>query len=123
MSGRVSAQARDGARRFVFFSALGAEAFAHSVARGLSDHPRWLHCRYLYDAAGSEIFVKINENAREHDVYVVQSLVGPSVSDAIMDVDVGPIVDAVNGPGHRRGPATIGDPAAFTATSRPHRSP
>lgn len=31
------------------------------------------------------------------------------VSDAIMDVDVGPIVDAVNGPGHRRGRATIGD--------------
>ncbi|MFN2420128.1 MAG: ergothioneine biosynthesis protein EgtB [Gemmatimonadota bacterium] len=40
---------------------LGAEAFAHSVGRGLSDHPRWLHCRYLYDAAGSEIFLKITE--------------------------------------------------------------
>lgn len=38
-----------------------AEAFAHSVARGLSDHPRWLNCRYLYDAAGSEIFVRITE--------------------------------------------------------------
>ena len=37
------------------------DAFAHSVARGLSDHPRWLHCRYLYDAEGSRIFSKITE--------------------------------------------------------------
>ena len=36
--------------------------------------------------ANDNIFVKINENAREHDVYVVQSLVGPSVSDAIMEL-------------------------------------
>ena len=36
--------------------------------------------------ANDEIFVKINENAREHDVYIVQSLVGPSVSDAIMEL-------------------------------------
>jgi hypothetical protein len=37
------------------------DAFAHSVARGLSDHPRWLHCRYLYDAEGSRIFSQITE--------------------------------------------------------------
>jgi len=36
--------------------------------------------------ANDNIFVKINENAREHDVYIVQSLVGPSVSDAIMEL-------------------------------------
>ncbi len=35
------------------------DAFAHSVARGLSDHPRWLHCRYLYDDEGSRIFANI----------------------------------------------------------------
>lgn len=33
-----------------------------------------------------QIFVKINENAREHDVFLVQSLVGPSVSDAILEL-------------------------------------
>jgi iron(II)-dependent oxidoreductase len=33
--------------------------FAQSVVRGLSDHPRWLHCRYLYDEEGSEIFERI----------------------------------------------------------------
>ena len=70
--------------------------------RGLSvytgnAHPRFAKdiCSYLDmplgDAdvtkfANDNIFVKINENAREHDVYVVQSLVGPSVSDAIMEL-------------------------------------
>jgi iron(II)-dependent oxidoreductase len=69
---------------------LGAEAFAHSVARGLSDHPRWLHCRYLYDAAGSEIFVRITE---QHEYYptraeseillenadAIRAIAGPSI--------------------------------------------
>ena len=36
--------------------------------------------------ANDNIFVKINENAREHDVFVVQSLTGPSVSDSIMEL-------------------------------------
>ncbi|CAN5897177.1 hypothetical protein BH20GEM1_BH20GEM1_03660 [soil metagenome] len=37
------------------------DSFAHSIARGLSDHPRWLHCRYLYDEEGSRIFSAITE--------------------------------------------------------------
>jgi iron(II)-dependent oxidoreductase len=40
---------------------VGRDAFAHSVAHGLSDHPRWLHCRYLYDKTGSELFERITE--------------------------------------------------------------
>lgn len=31
-------------------------SFARSVAAGLSDQPRWLHCRFLYDAEGSRLF-------------------------------------------------------------------
>jgi iron(II)-dependent oxidoreductase len=38
-----------------------SDGFAQSVVRGLSDHPRWLHCRYLYDAVGSHIFERICE--------------------------------------------------------------
>ena len=34
-------------------------AFALSVARGLADSPRWLSCRYLYDAEGSALFEQI----------------------------------------------------------------
>ncbi len=33
--------------------------FAESVAASLSDSPKWLNCRYLYDAAGSHIFERI----------------------------------------------------------------
>lgn len=33
--------------------------FADSVVRGLEDDPRWLDCRYLYDAQGSHIFERI----------------------------------------------------------------
>jgi iron(II)-dependent oxidoreductase len=36
-------------------------AFAQSIVRGLDDAPRWLSCRYLYDAAGSELFERITE--------------------------------------------------------------
>ncbi len=76
--------------------------------RGLSvytgnAHPRFAAdiCRHLeiplgkaevFKFANDEIFVKINENAREHDVFVVQSLVGPSVSDAIFELLI--MVDA-----------------------------
>lgn len=35
--------------------------FARSVAAGLSDEPKWLHCRFLYDAEGSRLFEKITE--------------------------------------------------------------
>ena len=70
--------------------------------RGLSvytgnAHPRFAQdiCRHLEIPLGlidvtkfanDNIFVKINENAREHDVFIVQSLVGPSVSDAILEL-------------------------------------
>jgi len=35
------------------------DCFALSVIRGLSDRPRWLSCRYLYDAEGSALFEAI----------------------------------------------------------------
>jgi L-histidine N-alpha-methyltransferase len=35
--------------------------FARSVAAGLGDDPRWLHCRFLYDAEGSRLFEEITE--------------------------------------------------------------
>jgi L-histidine N-alpha-methyltransferase len=37
------------------------QAFARSVARGLSTRPRRLDCRYLYDEIGSELFARITE--------------------------------------------------------------
>ena len=35
--------------------------FAHAVVLGLSDTPRWLPCRFLYDARGSELFEEITK--------------------------------------------------------------
>ena len=54
---------RSGERWTVHLDGASAaeDSFAHSVARGLSDHPRWLHCRYLYDEEGSRIFSAITE--------------------------------------------------------------
>src|SRR5205814_9969114 len=46
----------------------------------------------VFKFANDNIFVKVNENVREHDVFVVQSLTGPSVSDAIMELLI--MVDA-----------------------------
>ncbi len=37
------------------------ETFAESVVAGLSDDPKWLHCRFLYDAEGSRLFEQITE--------------------------------------------------------------
>jgi len=42
-------------------SDLARAAFARSVVRGLDDTPRWLSCRYLYDADGSALFERITE--------------------------------------------------------------
>ncbi|MFN2382987.1 MAG: ergothioneine biosynthesis protein EgtB [Gemmatimonadota bacterium] len=64
------------------------EAFAYSVARGLSDSPRWLSCRYLYDAAGSGLFLQITAQPEyyltraeteilEAQADVVRTLAGP----------------------------------------------
>ncbi|MGH7556365.1 MAG: ergothioneine biosynthesis protein EgtB [Gemmatimonadota bacterium] len=51
----------DGWVVFVDTTPTAAAAFAQSVAHGLSDHPRWLHCRYLYDEVGSALFGEITE--------------------------------------------------------------
>jgi iron(II)-dependent oxidoreductase len=50
--------------------ALAREAFAQSIARGLGDSPRWLSCRYLYDAEGSDLFEDIT---RQPEYYLTRS--------------------------------------------------
>jgi L-histidine N-alpha-methyltransferase len=41
------------------FANIGVLDFARAVALGLSDTPRWVPARFLYDAAGSELFERI----------------------------------------------------------------
>ena len=47
--------------------------FARAAALGLSDHPRWLPCRYLYDAEGSRLFERITETP---EYYLTRTEVG-----------------------------------------------
>src|SRR5712664_1371380 len=63
--------------------------FARDICRAL-EIP--LGAAEVFKFANDNIFVKVNENVREHDVFVVQSLTGPSVSDAIMELLI--MVDA-----------------------------
>src|SRR5262249_46191035 len=50
--------------------ALARAAFAQSIARGLGDPPRWLPCRYLYDAEGSGLFEDIT---RQPEYYLTRT--------------------------------------------------
>ncbi|HXH82730.1 MAG TPA: L-histidine N(alpha)-methyltransferase, partial [Candidatus Tectomicrobia bacterium] len=55
--------------------------FAQSVVRGLSDHPRWLHCRYLYDAEGSAIFERICEQPEYYQTRTEAALLAAHAAD------------------------------------------
>ena len=57
--------------------------FARDICSHLEIQPGAID---VFKFANDNIFVQIKENAREHDVFLVQSLVGPSVSDAIMEL-------------------------------------
>ena len=70
--------------------------FARDICRAL-EIP--LGAAEVFKFANDNIFVKVNENVREHDVYVVQSLTAPSVSDAIMELLI--MIDAASLPHDR----------------------
>ena len=57
--------------------------FARDICRAM-EIP--LGAAEVFKFANDNIFVKVNENVREHDVFVVQSLTGTSVSDSIMEL-------------------------------------
>jgi L-histidine Nalpha-methyltransferase len=54
--------------------------FARSVALGLSDHPLWLPCRYLYDAPGSRLFEQICETPEYYLTRTETTLLDASVA-------------------------------------------
>jgi iron(II)-dependent oxidoreductase len=55
--------------------------FAQSVVRGLGDHPRWLHCRYLYDRHGSAIFERICEQPEYYQTRTEAALLAAHATD------------------------------------------
>ncbi|HUP21143.1 MAG TPA: ergothioneine biosynthesis protein EgtB [Gemmatimonadota bacterium] len=79
----------------------GPEAFAHSVARGLSDQPRWLHCRYLYDGEGSRIFQRITEQPEYYPTRAEAEILrrhAGEIREAVGDV---PLVELGAGSGEK----------------------
>ncbi|MGD8868406.1 MAG: L-histidine N(alpha)-methyltransferase [Gemmatimonadales bacterium] len=48
--------------------------FARSVAAGLSDEPRWLHCRFLYDSEGSRLFEAITQQPEYYPTNIEASI-------------------------------------------------
>jgi L-histidine N-alpha-methyltransferase len=55
--------------------------FASSAARTLSSSPKWLECRFLYDARGSELFDQICKLPEYYLTRTESSLLGKHVSD------------------------------------------
>ena len=53
--------------------------FARSVALGLSERPRWLPCRYLYDTEGSRLFERICETPEYYLTRLEATLLDSSV--------------------------------------------
>jgi len=51
----------DGFRLHLDAAGGDVDTLAESVARTLNERPRWLHCSWLYDAVGSELYERITE--------------------------------------------------------------
>ncbi len=56
-------------------------AFARSVVRGLSDTPRHLDCRFLYDARGSQLFERICEQPEYYLTSAESEILKAAASD------------------------------------------
>lgn len=59
--------------------------FARSVAAGLADEPKWLHCRFLYDAEGSRLFERITEQPEYYPTQTEASILA-AYSDQIREI-------------------------------------
>ena len=59
--------------------------FARSVAAGLSDEPKWLHCRFLYDAEGSRLFELITQQPEYYPTQIEASILA-DCSDEIREI-------------------------------------
>ncbi len=55
--------------------------YARSVAIGLSDDPKWLHCRFLYDAEGSRLFEAITEQPEYYQTRTEASILATHSDD------------------------------------------
>lgn len=73
------------------------QAFAHSVARGLSTHPRHLDCRYLYDEIGSELFAAITEQPEYYPTRAEASILARDARRLAKELGAVPVVELGSG--------------------------
>lgn len=73
------------------------QAFAHSVARGLSTRPRQLDCRYLYDEVGSELFAEITEQPEYYPTRAEASILARDARRLAREVGAVPVVELGSG--------------------------
>lgn len=79
---------------------VAAREFATAVMIGLSDHPRWLPCRFLYDERGSRLFDAICETPEYYLTRTESSILDASAAD-IRDL-TGPVTLIELGSGSSR---------------------
>ncbi len=89
--------AADGYALHVDLSEGDAPTLAESVSRTLRDDPPWLHCRWLYDEVGSELYERITEQP-EYYLTGVEDRILADNADALLDlVDDATIVELGSG--------------------------
>jgi L-histidine N-alpha-methyltransferase len=73
------------------------QAFALSVARGLSTRPRQLDCRYLYDEIGSELFARITEQPEYYPTRAEARILSDHADDLARELGAVPICELGSG--------------------------
>lgn len=71
--------------------------FAESVAATLGEKPRWLHCRWLYDEIGSELYERITEQPEYYLTRVEDRILADSAAELRRIVGDAAIVELGSG--------------------------
>ena len=72
-------------------------SFAESVASTLGQEPRWLHCRWLYDEIGSQLYERITEQPEYYLTRVEDQILADNVAELRRIVGAAAIVELGSG--------------------------
>ncbi|QDV38268.1 L-histidine N(alpha)-methyltransferase [Tautonia plasticadhaerens] len=70
----------------------GAETLASAVRRGLTHEPKWLPCRFLYDATGSELFEQICEQPEYYPTRTEDAILRDQAGEMVAGWDEAPVM-------------------------------
>lgn len=69
-----------------------AETLASAVRRGLTHEPKWLPCRFLYDAIGSELFERICEQPEYYPTRTEDAILRDQAEEMVAGWDEAPVM-------------------------------